>query len=363
MSIINPVCIICFCNEEFTLKCADKLCTTRVCQDCFETYLNHCLGEKMLVKCLNSHCKSYIISDSFKRGNTYFELYKKVLLTAFLNSQGAIVRDKMNVTKLVEDLRTSRKQFVKTFPKAIELVIDIALSKKLNNIGKQNKLYVKSIVSKSNRMCMNSHCNGKMSQEEDHFECLKCSTRFCKDCEKILKEDHECKQEDLDSLNLILTIPKCPNCSIPIQRSEGCSGMTCASCQTVFDYNTGEISDHGSTNVSIGPQRTSFKFDFKQTYSDDIGKKLFIVESNQPPEPSIAALNNTIQKLLTKQEETHSEEIAVIENDVLRSFEKYLKSKLNYINFINVTIEITELHQSDKLTSIDLTDIITKNGW
>jgi len=139
--------------------------------------------------------------------------------------------------------------------------------------------------------------------------------------------------------------------------------MTCASCQTVFDYNTGEISDHGSTNVSIGPQRTSFKFDFKQTYSDDIGKKLFIVESNQPPEPSIAALNNTIQKLLTKQEETHSEEIAVIENDVLRSFEKYLKSKLNYINFINVTIEITELHQSDKLTSIDLTDIITKNGW
>ncbi len=360
VKIENQICIICYCNELHTLTCADKSCNTRICESCFETYLNHCLGEKSLVKCLNQHCKSYIISDSFKKNNSYYELYKKVLLTAFIHSQGSDVKDKMNVSKLVGDLRTNRKQFVKTFPKAIELVIDIALSKKLNDIGKQNKLYVKNTVTSSNRMCMNSHCNGKMNQ---NFECLKCATKFCKDCEKVLKEEHVCKKEDLESIKLIAMIQKCPKCGISIERSEGCNGMTCASCKTTFDYTNGAISDHGSHNVIVGPQRTKFKFDFKQSYSDEVAKKLFIIESNEPKEPSILALNNVIQKLLTKQEESGSEEITAIENDVLKSFEKYLKSKIAYVNFINVTIEISELHQSEKLFLFELDAIIAKNNW
>jgi len=112
-----------------------------------------------------------------------------------MHSQGPEVKDKMNVSKLVGDIRKQRKQFIKTFPKAIELVIDIALSKKLNNIGKQNKLYVKNLVTTSNRTCMNSHCSGKMKIVDNYFECLKCSTKFCKDCEKVLKENHTCKKE------------------------------------------------------------------------------------------------------------------------------------------------------------------------
>jgi len=358
----NEVCYICYCNEDFTLKCADKFCTTRICESCFEVYLNHCLSEKSLVKCLNQHCKSYIISDSFKKENNYHELYKKVLLAAFINSQGAEVKDKMNVSKLVGDLRKQRKQFIKTFPKAIELVIDIALTKKLNNIGKQNKLYVKNLVTKSNRMCMNSHCNGKMNQTDTHFECLKCSTKFCKDCEKVLKENHVCKPEDIESLKLISLIPKCPKCHVAIEKSEGCNGMTCASCQTTFDYGTGKESDHGSTNIIVGPQKTKFKFDFKQSYPEELARRLFTIESNEPKEPSILMLNNVIQKLLINQEQTQTDE-QNIGNDVLKAFEKYLKSKLSYVNFINVTIYVSELHQTENLSVFELDDIITKNNW
>jgi hypothetical protein len=355
----NQVCLICYSNEYFTLKCADKYCSTRICCVCFELYLNHCLSEKSLCKCLNQYCKSYIISDSFEKDNTYFELYKKVLLTAFMNSQGAEVKDKMNISKLVEDLRKQRKQFIKTFPKSIELVIDIALSKKLNNIGKQNKLYVKNLVKTSNKICMNSHCNGKMNQ---NFECLKCATKFCKECEKTLKENHICKKEDLESMKLISMIRKCPNCNISIERSEGCNYMTCGICKTSFDYTTGQLSEYGSHNIIIGPQRTKFQFDFKQSYTEEISRKLFIIEKNEPKEPSILSLNNIIQKLLTQQELNQTEKIEV-ENDVLKSFEKYLKNKLNYVNFINVTITISELHQSDKLSIFELDDIIYKNKW
>jgi len=358
----NEICIICYCNETFTLKCADKYCDMRICNDCFETYLNHCLSEKSLCKCLNQHCKSYIISDSFQKGNTYFDLYKKVLLTAFIFSQGPEVQDKMNVSKLVGDLRKQRKQFIKTFPKAIELVIDIALSKKLNNIGKQNKQYVSNLVNKSNRTCMNSHCRGKMEQKDEYFKCLKCSTKFCKNCEKILKENHICKIEDIDSLKLISNLPKCPTCKLPIEKSEGCNGMTCASCQTTFDYSTGEISNHGSINIIVGPQKTRFKFDFKQFYTEEISRRLFTIEKNEPKEPSILMLNNAIQKLLIQQEQTQSD-TQNIGDDVLKAFEKYLKSKIIYVQFINVTIYISELHQTEKLTMFELDDIITKNNW
>ena len=123
----SHVCTICFSNETHTLKCADNFCTTRVCEDCFKVYLGHCLSEKSLVKCLNQYCKSYIVSNSFKPYNDYFELYKKVLVTAFMHSQGPEVKDKMITTKMISDLRSERRKFLKQFPKAIELVVNVGM--------------------------------------------------------------------------------------------------------------------------------------------------------------------------------------------------------------------------------------------
>ena len=355
----SHVCTICFSNETHTLKCADNFCTTRVCEDCFKVYLGHCLSEKSLVKCLNQYCKSYIVSNSFKPYNDYFELYKKVLVTAFMHSQGPEVKDKMITTKMISDLRSERRKFLKQFPKAIELVVNVALSKKLNTIDKQNKLVISSLVTSSNKLCMTSHCNGKLN---DKFICMKCSTKFCDKCEKVYKESHKCNEADVESLKFINTIMKCPNCGISIEKSEGCNGMTCASCKTTFDYGTGAASGHGSTNVIVGPQKTRFKFDFKQNYEPNITKKLFIIESKEPKEPSITILNNTIKKLLILQEEGKLEEIDKVGYDIIKSFEKYIKSKLDYITFISVTVDITEQHMADVLTEDYLDEIIAKLG-
>jgi len=296
----NHVCTICYSNENYTLKCADKFCTTRICEDCFKVYLGHCLSEKSLVKCLNPYCKAYIVSSSFKLRNDYYELYKKVLVTAFMHSQGPEVKDKMIIKKMITDLRTERKKFIKEFPKAIELIIDVALSRKLNLINKQNKQFIDGLVGSANRGCMVSHCNGKLNAD---FVCLKCSTKFCIKCEKIQKENHKCSLADIESLKLISQLPTCPKCKLPIEKSEGCNHMTCASCQTSFDLTTGELTSHGSSNVIIGPLKTGkFKFDFKQKYDPEIAKKLFMIENYEPKEPSILMLNNVIKKLLEKQD-------------------------------------------------------------
>lgn len=355
----NHVCIICYNNENYTLKCADNFCNTRICSDCFETYLQHCLSENSLVKCLNSSCKCYIISDSFEKDNKYMDLYKNVLINAFIQSQSNEVKDIINIENMISNIRKDRQTFIKTFPKAIELVIDIALNKKLNKIKKNNILFIKNEVKSSNRLCMNSHCNGKM---DNNFTCLKCSTIFCKKCEKIKKENHVCKKEDIESLELISMIPRCPNCHIAIEKSEGCNGMTCSSCKTIFDYRTGELTDHGSNNFEIGPLKDKFKFEFKKLYPYDIIKKLTIIEGNEPLEPSINALNNIIKKVLIFKE-TNENDNFVIGNNIVKTFEKYLKNKINYIKFINITIYVNELHQNQKLTLSSLEDIISKNNW
>lgn len=385
----NHICIICYSNDDHTLKCADTYCNTRICEGCFESYLNVCLEQKSLVKCLDQHCKSYFISDCFSKKNTYFDMYKKVLMTAFLASQGSEVRDSINVSKMVSNLRDSKEQYVKTFPPAIQLVIDVALSKKLKTIKKQNRAIIETVIKTSNRLCMNSHCNGKL---DDNFECIKCSTRFCKECEKIKKSGHVCNSTDVDSLKLMLSFTKCPNCNIVIERSEGCRNMTCSSCHTNFDYHTGEIGGSGSSNMAIGPPKEKFFFDFKQNYSETVSALLYDIESYIPADPCIKSLNNAIKKMMMFKENAwneasggeggdvvmsgesgsgdsnknytdklkNSEEFIAIENNTQQTFEKYLKSKIKYSNFINFTVQITDLHHKNCLTSYDLEEILRK---
>jgi len=335
------VCTICFCTEGFSLKCVDNSCTTHVCEDCFVVYLNHCLNENSLVKCLNQFCKFYILSDSFN-STDYYPLYKKVIINAFMYSQGSEVTDKIIMTKMITDLRSERKRFIKEFPLAIKLIINVALQKKLNSIDKHNKLFMKDLVTSANRLCMISHCNGKLAA---NFECLKCSTKFCKLCEKILKENHICSENDVESLKLISQIIKCPNCLIPIEKSQGCNNMTCASCKTNFLYKTGQISAHGSRNVIINPQKTKFKFDFKQKYPIRITNLLYKVEYLEPPEPSTVILNNVIEKLIFSTENN----LPINDDEVLKSFEKYIKNKINYIKFMSIIADIQEHHEKDNI--------------
>lgn len=99
--------------------------------------------------------------------------------------------------------------------------------------------------------CPEAGCGGFL---DGKFRCGLCANHFCSDCFELigkpsenvklsdLKEEHECKDEDKASFDLIKeSTHPCPKCRTRIHKSSGCRQMWCVVCHTTFDYYTGKI--------------------------------------------------------------------------------------------------------------------------
>ena len=47
------LCHICYTNNLLNINCENKTCSSIICEDCFEIYLNFCETENKLCKCVN----------------------------------------------------------------------------------------------------------------------------------------------------------------------------------------------------------------------------------------------------------------------------------------------------------------------
>ena len=79
-----------------------------------------------------------------------------------------------------------------------------------------------------------------------NYKCNQCNKVFCNKCLVELNEihdsSHDCKQNDIDNLNFILSQTKpCPNCYTRISKISGCNQMFCTFCHKGFDWVTGKI--------------------------------------------------------------------------------------------------------------------------
>jgi hypothetical protein len=107
-------------------------------------------------------------------------------------------------------------------------------------------------LKKYSMACPNESCeNGYMTEKNGYLECNKCLTHYCIKCRKTLEKDHECKQEDVESIEFIKENSReCPCCGTIIQKSRGCNHMFCTICHTGFCYRTGRIlRDSEQTNT------------------------------------------------------------------------------------------------------------------
>jgi len=90
------------------------------------------------------------------------------------------------------------------------------------------------------RQCPTPNCKGFL----DNDYCIICNQKSCLKCNiNILQgENHECKQEDIDTWQQIVKSSKpCPNCGTRIQKLSGCNQMWCLGCQVAFNWATGAI--------------------------------------------------------------------------------------------------------------------------
>ena len=100
-----------------------------------------------------------------------------------------------------------------------------------------------SVIKQYKFPCENKECNGFV---DANWICSICDKETCKHCHTIKEDEHECKQDDIDTVELIKKESKpCPKCNISIMKVNGCDQMWCVSCHTTFDWKTLHIKTSG----------------------------------------------------------------------------------------------------------------------
>lgn len=212
----------------------------------------------------------------------------------------------------------------------------------MKKINKTNQLLVEqNKITK--KPCFNILCKGSL---DNRYNCYLCGCRYCKECEMKKEDNHKCNKIDLDSLDIISNMIKCPKCLIPIEKSKGCNNMTCSSCQTNFCYRTGKIIKQGNHNahvkININPNKVEL---LSNLYQDKYDKTII----------------NKIIEIENLKFSTNSKDIITILKDdkvltdnklKIKLAKKYEKLKYNQnknILYYKSIIMIDDLHKNNKL--------------
>jgi hypothetical protein len=275
-------CIICFFPVEKQYQCSDKRCKELYCEECLESLIDFCHGEKIMLKCPAKDCNTYItLSDLKGISSKSLELYYKSCLDVFLKENGNDLEKELQEIQLLKKYREERQQFLQqSFPEAIGLMASIAFKSKLKRLDTQKSKVLKTIPKM--RACMNSTCSGYLNED---LICTICECKFCKQCEKVLTNKHQCKQEDLDCVQFVNQLVKCPGCHLPVFKNQGCNNITCSNCGTNFLYTTGEEGGSGSHNTKLTvnvEQRYKLSKLYKDKIPESCRKYIIELESLEP---------------------------------------------------------------------------------
>lgn len=247
------ICGVCFFTineDEKRYECDSEKCDIYTCCECIETLINFSKGESVIPACPNSECKGiYILSNLKTLENEILLHYYRACFNHFNHYEGETVNKKIQQIQIINKIRDERHAFIKqNFPGGINMVADIAFKSKLSKMNKENAKFIKSQITGMKKKCPNLVCKGHL---DNNMICILCDTEFCEMCEEKKIDRHKCKQEDLDTINLINNMIACPKCKIKVFKNEGCDSITCANCNTKFLYSTGKEGGHGSDNQKI----------------------------------------------------------------------------------------------------------------
>ncbi len=319
-------CAICFedfMKDDKKIQCIDDQCNTCLCVDCFNQYVLMSYESKTLVSCIN--CRSdynYNIIKKYLNESSNIVYEEMIVNTIEREFQESINFDE-NVRLAIERIRNGKKVFIKnTFPPAIDRAIGILYKKELEQVSKKNELHIKQKMEseRNNKPCLSHFCIGRTNSD---FVCSLCSIKWCFKCEKREDKNHKCLECDLESMKILKKYGKCPNCGVLVEKIDGCRYVTCAVCQTHFDYYNGKKTkggNHGQNTFTMNIKLSEIK-----GQTPDVIKLLEKIERMRPTTKSVC-------------ERLKASYLAGVSSTTYRLFDMYNAQKLKskkYMEFVD----------------------------
>ena len=362
-------CIICYADLEDLndFKCCKNYnnCKSVYCNECYNRFIYMCLNENIVPQCTNTSCKLEILYTEIK------DNFNKATLTKFsqiLTDSLIFINDdnisEINVlNKIKHKLIGERIDFIKTFPTAIQLIVNISLSDKLQKI-KKDKIMNKKVDDNIHKIkCFNSICGGHLIENKKIkglLICVMCDDEFCSKCNKKKATTiHFCKQEDIDSVNYLKNTTKCPKCDIPVEKISGCNNAKCPNCRTKFCFRTGKLTAHGNHDkLKLNIKLNEYKLSelYKDIYEEDIIDKIIEIENKKPMYP-----NNIHNKLIKKLAEYQAEiEIKKKEKCIIyisKYYEEFKNKQKYFQTYYSKLKHIENLHSENKISINELNNL------
>ncbi len=348
-----PLCHLCeLPSDSIYLECGNPSCLAKTCDICIGSYIRIAARESILPSCTTDNCHGVLMFSAIS------QLDSKIVDDFLTACHAFIMRDKMDAVqaelaqkKAIEELRRKRISFINTeFPAAIALVADLACQSKIKRV-KKSMAQKGPATRNMTRICMNLFCSGLLDEE---FICTSCSTQFCKECEERIEPNHQCLEENIESVKLTRSMVKCPNCFLPIERSSGCPSMTCMNCKTNFDYRTGERGGHGNGNNKgvHAVEKLRLSTVYKSTFTTDQLQIILLIEAKEPKLQSDVKIRNLVKAILQ-----HRINESTAKLRLAKILEEYYTSKYVYRQYQRIIIGIENLLRKNAVTTKKLIEI------
>jgi len=158
------------------------------------------------------------------------------------SAQAAVAHDKLvqNIDNQIKDVSAQIKALN-------ALKFDLMQTKRQLMLYEPSAHYHADATDQFIHRCAHHECNGFVSSA---WKCATCENYTCPHCRepKAARDDllHVCNQDSIASVALLKADTKpCPNCKIPVHKTDGCDQMFCTQCKRLWSWNTGKFETRG----------------------------------------------------------------------------------------------------------------------
>lgn len=240
-------CPIC-CEDRVASKlitCPN--CNDFVCHECVIGFVKTLTGEVRCMLCKHPWDRNFMIRSLPKTivFNKLREQREQMLIgreKAKLPDTSRIIGLKKEQDKINEEIKILNKKLRELHDKLAEntfeqnrIEIEMEGGENITTVKIDKKEKQKNVICP----CPIGDCKGFVFSD---YKCTICEANICKKCHIPLNDDHNCKDDDIASVELIKKECKtCPKCGASSRKTEGCSQVWCMMCKTAWNWDTQKI--------------------------------------------------------------------------------------------------------------------------